>query len=120
MDDFTLERMQDPVVPGKQILKVSGGVTIGHAFGLHEALVAALGGGSELQVDLSEMTGIDLTGLQLLCAAHQSAMRAGKWLHITDGGNTTFRDMAADAGFHRHAGGARETSFSCIWIGGES
>ena len=119
MDDLTLERAQDPGVVGKQVLKVSGGVTIGDACGFHEALVAALEGASELQVDLSGVTGIDLTGLQLLCAAHQSAVRGGKWLHITDGGNMTFRDMAVGAGFQRHVGCARDTTFSCIWVGGE-
>jgi len=119
MDDLTLERAQDPGVQGKQILKVSGGVTIGHACGFHEALVAALDGASELQVDLSGVTDIDLTGLQLLCAAHQSAVQVGKWFHISDGGNMTFRDMAAGAGFQRHVGCARDISYSCIWVGGE-
>ena len=118
MDEFRLERAQDPGERGKQVLKVTGGVTISEASGFHEALVAALDGASELQVDLSGITGIDLTGFQLLCAAHQSALRGGKWLHIIDGGNLTFRDMAADAGFQRHTGCARDVSFSCIWVGG--
>ena len=120
MEELRLERLQDPEVRGKQVLKVSGGVTVNHACGLHEALTAALEGGSELQVDLSGVTDMDLSGLQLLCAAHQSALRGGKWMHITDGGNTTFRDKADRAGFHRHEGCARDISYSCIWVGGES
>lgn len=119
MDEFKLECRQDPESRGKQILKVSGGVTIGDAGGFRQALLAALEAASELQVDLSEMTGIDLTGLQLLCAAHQSAVRGGKWLYIADGGNSTFREMAVGAGFRRHTGCARDTSYSCIWVGGE-
>ncbi len=120
MDQFKLERTQDPEVKGKEVLKVSGGVTISEAGDLHEALTAALACAGELQVDLSDIAGIDLTGLQLLCAAHQSALRDGKSLYITDGGNPTFRDMAADAGFQRHTGCVRDISFSCIWVGGES
>ena len=119
MDELKLERAQDPGTRGKQVLKVSGGVTISDASGFHEALVEALDGASELQVDLSAMTEIDLTGLQLLCAAHQSAVSVGKWFHITDGGNMTFRDIAEGAGFRRQTGCARDTAFSCIWVGGE-
>lgn len=120
MNDLKLERRQDPEVKGKQILKVTGDVTIADACGFHEALLAALSETSELQVDLTETTGMDLTGLQLLCAAHQSAVLGGKWLHINDEGNMIFRDIAAGAGFRRHTGCARDTSFSCIWVGGES
>ena len=120
MDEFKLECGQDPQSQGKQILKVSGGLTISDAGGLRQALLAALEAGSELQVDLTEMTGIDLTGLQLLCAAHQSALLGGKWFYITDGGNMTFREMATGAGFRRHTGCARDTSYSCIWAGGEN
>lgn len=120
MDELRLERVQDPGVRGKQILRVSGGAGIGDARGLQEALIQALEGATEVQVDVSGMTGIDLTGLQLLCAAHQSALLGGKSLHITDGGNATFRDMAAGAGFQRHTGCARDNSCSCIWVGGES
>lgn len=120
MDELKLERLQDPAVPGKQVLKLSGGVTIGDAAALQSALVAGLEGGSELLVDLSGLTGVDLSGLQLLCAAHQSAVRDGKALHLTDGGNTIFREKAAAAGFLRDAGCVRDTSCSCIWVRGES
>lgn len=120
MSDLNLERQQDPAKEGKQVLKVSGGVTIRDAHGFHDALVAALEDTKELQVDLSGITGIDLTGLQLICSAHHSALREGKWLYVTDGGNMTLRDSALGAGFQRHTGCVRDNSFSCIWVGGES
>ena len=119
MDQFTLERAKDPK-GGKEILKVSGGVTIGEAGELRDALLAALDGEAEVEVDVSGLTGIDLTGLQLMCAAHQSAGTSGKSLHIVDGGNGTFRDMATGAGFRRHTGCAYDRACSCIWVGGES
>jgi anti-anti-sigma regulatory factor len=119
MDELKLERATDPT-GGKGVLKVSGGVTIGEAGDLRQALLAALDEAKEVEVDVSGMTGIDLTGLQLMCAAHQSAGKSGKSLHIFDGGNGTFRDMATAAGFRRHTGCAYDRACSCIWVGGES
>lgn len=120
MHETSFQLQQPPGSGEGQVLKVSGEVTIRDARGFHEALLAALEGANELRVDLRGMTDIDLAGLQLLCAAHHSAGRAGKSLEIVDGGNTTFRDMATGAGFRRHAGCGRDVSGNCIWVEGES
>lgn len=119
MEELTLECRQDPAHPGTRVLKVAGEVNIVAAGAFKGALIDALSGGSEVQVDVSALTGIDLTGLQLLCAAHQSAGTAGKEFHIVDGGNQTFRDMAGTAGFRRHTGCAYDRACSCIWVGGD-
>ncbi|WP_136526651.1 STAS domain-containing protein [Geomonas ferrireducens] len=120
MEELTLECRQDPAHPGTRVLKVAGEVSIGVAGNFKGALIEALSSGSEVQVDVSALTGIDLTGLQLLCAAHHSAGTAGKELHIVDGGNPTFRDMATSAGFRRHTGCAYDRACSCIWVGGDN
>lgn len=119
MDEMTIERWQDPEAPGKQGLKLSGSVTIGEASRFREALLEALGAASELQIDLSGVTEIDLTGLQLLCASHQSAQAAGKQFSAVEGGNPAYLEAVVNAGFQRHVGCARDNSGSCIWIGGE-
>lgn len=119
MEELALECSQDTAHPATRILKVAGEVNIVAAGEFKGALIDALLVGSEVQVDVSALTGIDLTGLQLLCAAHQSAGKAGKKLHIVDGGNPTFRDMAAVAGFRRHTGCAYDSACSCIWVGGD-
>jgi anti-anti-sigma factor len=118
MDDISIEHVQD-CGDGALGVKVSGDLGIQHAAAFREALLRSLEAPGELQVDLSGITGIDLTGLQLLCAAHQSAGQAGKCLQITDGDNAVFRTAAAAAGFVRHVGCARENSSSCIWVRGE-
>lgn len=120
MDEIMIERSQDPAGQGKETLKVAGRVTIGQAGGFRETLLEALAAVDELQVDLSGVTDIDLTGLQLLCAAHQSAGKGGKRFGISDCGNEVFRKVVADAGFQRHIGCACDTTSSCIWLGGEN
>ncbi|MBJ6801918.1 STAS domain-containing protein [Geomonas propionica] len=117
MDEVKLERLTDPQ---GTTLKVSGGVTICEARDFREALLAALEEAPELRLDVSELTGIDLTGMQLLCAAHQSARRRGKELRVYDGGNATFREAAKGAGFQRHSGCPQDRACSCIWVRGES
>jgi ABC-type transporter Mla MlaB component len=119
MNEITIERWQDPEAPGKQGLKLTGSVTIGQAAGFKEALLDALGAASELQVDLYGVTEIDLTGLQLLCATHQSALAAGKQFSVNDGGSRAYLDAVVNAGFQRQVGCALDNSGTCIWVGGE-
>ena len=119
MDDMTIEKWQDPGDPGRKGLKLSGSVTIGEAAAFKEALLAELETANELRVDLSAITEIDLTGLQLLDACHGSALARGKRFGIDAGGNRAFLDTVASAGFGRHTGCARDGDCSCIWVGGE-
>jgi len=119
MDEMTIERWQDPETAGKQGLKLVGSMTIGQAAELKEVLLDALGAASELLVDLSGVTEIDLTGLQLLDASHRSAMANGKRFSINDGGNQSFLDTVASAGFRRRVGCEKDSTGTCIWVGGE-
>ena len=119
MDDMTVERWQDPEAPGRLGLRLVGSMTIGQASELKELLVAALGEASEVRVDVSGISEIDLTGLQLLGASHRSALSSGKKFCVEAGGNRNYLDTVASAGFRRHAGCDRDINGSCIWVGGE-
>jgi ABC-type transporter Mla MlaB component len=119
MNEMAIERWQDPEAPGKQGLKVCGSVTIGEASRFKDALLDALGVTSELQVDLCGVTEIDLTGLQLLCATHQSALAAGKKFSVSAVGSLSYLDVVTKAGFLRDRGCARDVSGTCIWVGGK-
>jgi len=119
MDEMTIERCQDPEAPGKLALKLAGRVTIGQADGFRKALLEALGAALELGVDLSAVTEIDITGLQLLCATQRSAQALGRQFSISDGGNGVFLDALNEAGIPQHAWPGCEASGPCIQIGGE-
>jgi ABC-type transporter Mla MlaB component len=120
MNQKTIERCQDPGVPGKELLKLSGSVTIGEAAGLRQALVKALEAADELRLDLGGVTEIDLTGLQLLCATQLSAFGLGRQFDINAGGNGVFLDAVCNAGLQRHAGLVRDAAGNGIPMGGES
>ena len=119
MQEMTIESWQDAGEPGRRGLKLSGKLTIGEAAMFREALLAGLETASELRMDLREVTGIDLTGLQLLCASHQSALACGKKFSVDCGSNSAYLDTVSGSGFRRHVGCARDSAGSCIWIGGE-
>jgi ABC-type transporter Mla MlaB component len=119
MEDMTIEQWQDPETPGRQGLKLTGSMTIGQAAQIKELLVAALGTASELSLDLTGVTEIDLTGLQLLEASHRSALSCGKLLSVNARGNQAYCDSVAAAGFLRTTGCAQDTNGTCIWVGGE-
>ena len=55
------------------ILRLAGTLTIEYAERLREALLAALEESVRLTLDCSEVTDVDLSGLQLLCSAHRTA-----------------------------------------------
>ncbi|GFO59361.1 sulfate transporter [Geomonas silvestris] len=119
MDELTIESWQDPVAPGVLGMKLAGSVTIAQAAGLKDELVAALAKGCDLRVDVSQVSEIDLTGLQLLEAGHRSWMLAGKIFCLEIGGNRAYLDTVEAAGFRRHMGCKHDTNNTCIWVGGE-
>ena len=119
-EEMTTKLSEDPGAPGRQRLLVAGSVTIDQAAGFKEALLGALEAGDELEVNLDGITELDLTGLQLLCSAHQSATVQGKRFFTQACGSEIYRKVAADAGFYRHVGCSRDTTCSCIWVGGEN
>lgn len=118
MDDLRIERSRDEA-KGGEVVHLSGRVTIAHALELKQALLDALHLGTGVRVDLGGVVEIDLSGLQIMCAAHQSAQTLGTLFQVCDAGNPLYREVVEGAGFQRHVGCARDNSTSCIWVGGE-
>ncbi|MBJ6723138.1 STAS domain-containing protein [Geomesophilobacter sediminis] len=119
MADIDIRR-EPAAAGGQEQVKLSGSLTIAHADLLKKELLEALETANEVVVDLSAVDEVDLTGLQLLCAAHQSARNRDKVFRVVDQGNKNYRDVVANAGFERHVGCARDNSSSCIWVGGDN
>lgn len=57
-------------------LKVEGELSIYEVGAFHEQLATCLENVRPLEIDLEGITGCDTAGLQLLCAAHKSAMKS--------------------------------------------
>ncbi len=97
------------------VLAINGEMGIEDASDLKSALVESLERAPRVEVDLYGVETVHLCCLQLLCAAHKSAARAGKILEIRNAGED-FRRGVRDAGFIRHAGCLDETGEVCFWL----
>lgn len=116
MEALSILHRQEPEGEGRRTLELTGKATIAQALQLKEALLAAVAAASELQLDLSGLTEVDLTALQLFCAAHRCACSAGKALVVTRGADKV-SGAASTAGFYRQVGCPGNWSASCVWPG---
>jgi anti-anti-sigma regulatory factor len=62
---------------GASVIRLDGAIDIAAAAELKASLLAALESGGEIEVSLDAATEVDVTAMQLLWAAEQSARRTG-------------------------------------------
>ena len=61
---------------------IDGAMTIYDAAANKQALIEALGGAAELEIDLARVTEMDTAGVQLLVLVKREAQKAGKALRL--------------------------------------
>ena len=69
-------------MPSRQLLSLTEDLTIYHALEQKAALLDALAGTDDLELDLLQVGEIDTAGLQLLVLLKKEAQRAGKTVSI--------------------------------------
>ena len=83
---------------------------------LRELLLKALREGGEAVLEFSEYTGADLSFLQLLCAAHRTAVRMGSSLRLGSSMPREFFETARAAGYLRDKCCTYSNDESCLWL----
>ncbi|WP_298266660.1 STAS domain-containing protein [Geobacter sp.] len=116
MDGLTIIRREEGG-EGTLVLQLSGELTIPWAGEFRQALLDAFDRAASVVVDVENLDAVDITGLQLLCAAHRTSCARGKGFRLT-GEGSAFAEAAGLAGFTRHVGCARDVGKTCIWTGG--
>ena len=99
-------------------LLLEGELTVGRAGELLDLLRTALHRSDAIEIDLAGVTGMDLSCLQLLCAAHRTALRDGTALGVADPRNQVFRQAGEHAGFARRRKCRFDPQIDCLWNGG--
>lgn len=117
MGGLTIERSEEGG-GATLVLKLAGEVTIPWAGELRQAFLDAFDTAATVAVDVREVASVDLTGLQLLCAAHRTSCTRGKGFRLTGERQGAFAEAVALAGFPRHVGCARDVGKTCVWTGG--
>ena len=84
-----------------KILRVEGSLTIEHACALKELLIEALEETDHLDIDLQNITSVDLACLQVLCAAHKTFVEAHRHMGIQDDPPEIFIKSLFNAGIDR-------------------
>jgi anti-anti-sigma regulatory factor len=83
---------------------------------VRERLLAAVSAGGAVVVDARDLTGADLTILQLLAAAHKSAAALGRPIRLLAGPEGALRAALVRAGFVGADGTARAAE-GAFWLG---
>ena len=116
MAEFSVK--QKKTKEGVQLI-VSGDLTIEHAAEMRQTLLDAFDKGSPVIVDLSAVEAIDVSGLQLFCAAHRTSLGHEKRLVVKGALQPAVQRSAECAGYFRHVGCSQDVTKTCVWVGGE-
>lgn len=95
---------------------ITGDATIGSVKKWKRELEKALRSASSVQVEIGQISRIDVTFLQLLCAAHRTSAVLGKDLTIAGVEREPIASLLRQAGFLRHIGCHESTRRSCLWF----
>ena len=119
MSDSRVKIVEVPEESGRVTVQVSGTMTIPMARDVHTALVESFARAGQVLLDLEEVEEIDLTGLQLVCAAHRSALNSGKVFLVKGHRREEILLAATKAGFARRTGCTKDND-TCFWAEGGS
>jgi anti-anti-sigma regulatory factor len=107
--NYNTERTQ------QQTLVLDGDCTLDRAHEFRSLLLDALKTDGDLLLNLDNATEVDLSLLQLLCAAHRSAVGCGKQLLVKSKPSTAFIEAAQGAGFLRTMGCQGALNKGCLF-----
>jgi len=98
-----------------KILKLYGELTIQSADELKTILCESLNAVNSLMIDIESVTEIDLSCLQLLCAAHQASINEGKLLEFSKKWPESFAHIARESGYASQTGCNFHRNKECVF-----
>jgi len=104
---------------GREVLTISGVLTVKHAKALQAAILEAVRNASAVDLEVEHISDLDVTFAQLVCSAHRMAADLNKQITITGLEQERFSRMLGRVGFFRHIGCQGSTRKSCLWLHGQ-
>lgn len=104
---------------GPEDLTMCGSLTVVNAAEILKKIRDALEQTDRLVVTVGEDAGVDVSFLQILCAAHRTAAAQNKCFRLNAGKTPAFEDAARVAGYVRVRGCFRDRDGSCLWARGK-
>jgi ABC-type transporter Mla MlaB component len=99
----------------EKILHLSGELLIDYAGQLRNILIDYLKDTDRAKIDISSATAIDISCLQLFCAAHKTSAEMDKVLDLLDAPSAVFADTVRRAGCIRPCGCTLDKVTPCLW-----
>ncbi len=96
------------------VLHLGGALLMDYADQLRSLLVRSLTVSDHIEIDVASVTSVDISCLQLFCAAHRTSTSSRKrveFLHES----SAFQQAARQAGFTRSRGCMADKGIPCIW-----
>ncbi|TAN40693.1 MAG: STAS domain-containing protein [Nitrospirae bacterium] len=109
-------RMSESEIPGTLI--ISGSLGIENSARIKEALMEVLERSEHIVLKLEKDSSVDLSFLQILCAAHRAATLRQKTFEVLGANADNFELTVTDTGYARTCGCAMDKDHTCLWVRG--
>ncbi len=94
---------------------LSGSLSLRSASEIRQRLLAALDEADTVKLLLRDIEDVDLSLVQIICAAHRSAILKNKSLILQNDLPEMFVQIIEDAGLDGHIGCSAEEKECCVW-----
>jgi anti-anti-sigma factor len=99
-------------------ITVAGKLAIDTASELHQLLLDQSSSVQKVQLDLSNLDWIDLSGLQLICSACRTSLDNQKHFNFLGCMSPDIKKTISDSGLQRQTTCKHNADLPCIWCGG--
>jgi ABC-type transporter Mla MlaB component len=99
----------------REVVVLEGDITLPQMEELRNRFIKALVNADEVSLSMENVREVDLSGLQLMCSAHRSAVRFKKRLAFSGRPPKALKDAVEAAGYARVTGCKLDKDKSCLW-----
>jgi len=101
---------------GKEgVLSLVGDLTMAEAQETQKVLLEAIEEVDTLHLDLKEIESVDVSFIQLLCAAHRECFLSEKDIFLQGGVSDIIENLLERAGYSKQCGCSSAAKKSCLW-----
>ena len=101
---------------GKEgFLALAGDLTMVEAQETKKVLLEAIEKVDTLHLDLQKIESVDVSFIQLICAAHRECFLSEKEIFLRGGGRDIIDQLLERAGYSKQCGCKSEAKKSCLW-----